>query len=250
MTKLAVVERRDLGRPILDGAAPGSRLRDQLARVPLFADLDGSTLEDLAARMTVKRVQREGWVITQEDAGEALFVVLSGRVKVVRFGDSGREVILAILRPGEFFGEMALLDGGPRSADVVALEDTTLGALGRDAFLRHIESRPRTAVRIMKELSGRLRRANETIAGLALEDVGVRLARKLIGMARDGGETDGEGLVIRERPTQQDLAHMVGTCRETVSRTLSSLVRKGLIRSRGRSLVITHRFMEEAGLAA
>jgi CRP-like cAMP-binding protein len=232
------------------GEADGIRLRDHLARVPFLADLDAGTLDDLASRMSIRRAARETWVVTQEDSGDALFIVLSGRVKVVRFGDSGREVILALLKPGDFFGEMSLLDGGPRSADVVALEDTTLAVLGRDAFLRHLEARPLTAIRIMKELSGRLRRANETIAGLALEDVGVRLARKLIGMARDSGETADDGLLIPERPTQQDLAHMVGTCRETVSRTLSSLARKGLIRSRGRSLVITRRFIEEAGIAA
>ena len=130
-----------------------------------------------------------------------------------------------------------------RSANVVALEPATTLALSRDDLLRHIASHPQTAMNLLGEMSRRLRRADETIAELALCDVQDRLIKRLVALAQEDAQELPEGMLIRRRPTQQDLANMVGACRETISRTFNSLARKGLIVPRGRSLVVTRRLL-------
>lgn len=221
-----------------------ARIRATLGRVAIFRDLPAAAIEDLARRVTVKRVPGGGAIVTQEEPGDALYVIMAGRVKIVMFGESGREVTLAVLRPSDIFGEMSLFDGSARSANVVALEPTTALALGRDDLLRHLHAYPQTAMKLLGEMSRRLRRADETIAELALCDVNERLVRKLIGLAREDGVDLPEGMLIRRRPTQQDLASMVGSCRETISRTFNQLARKGLIVPRGRSLVVTRQLIQ------
>jgi CRP-like cAMP-binding protein len=130
----------------------------------------------------------------------------------------------------------------------VASEDTTLLVLTRDAFLEHLRARPETALNLLGELSRRLRRADETIANLALHDVHRRLVRTLERLAREDGEETPEGLLLRRRPTQQDLANLIGSCRETVSRAFTSMVKRGLMVPRGRALLLTKRLL--AGEAA
>lgn len=223
-----------------------ARIRATLARVAIFRDLPPAAIDDLARRVAVRRVPGGNAFFAQDEPGDALFVVMAGRVKVVMFGENGREVTLALLRPADIFGEMSLFDGKARSANVVALEPTTALALGREDFVRHLAAYPQTALKLLGEMSRRLRRADETIAELALCDVHDRLVRKLIGLAREDAVELPEGMLIRRRPTQQDLANMVGSCRETISRTFNQLARRGLIVPRGRALVVTRRLIEMA----
>ena len=217
------------------------RFRGVLGQAPIFRGLSSHALDDLVARLQVRTRAAGAILVAQDDPGDALFVIFSGRVKVALFADNGREVTLATLGPGEFFGEMSLFDGRPRSASVVALDDTTVLTLTRDAFFEHLRQQPQTAVNLLGEMTRRLRRADETIADLALHDVHARLVRTLERLARDGGEETAEGLVLRRRPTQQELANMVGACRETISRAFTALVGKGLLQARGRSLFISRR---------
>src|SRR5262249_17877954 len=138
--------------------------------------------------------------------------------------------------------------GGPRTADVVALDPVVVLTIEREAFLANVRARPQIAIRMLQTMAKRLRRADEAIAGLALMDVEQRLRRTLIALAKDDGDTVPEGLQVRRRPTQQELANMIGSCRETVSRTLAELARKGLVVPRGRGLFLAQPFVNgEAG---
>jgi CRP-like cAMP-binding protein len=227
-------------RPTLVEDPRTERYRLLLAQSALFRGCAVAAIDDLVRRIQVRTRPAGSLVVAQDEPGDAMFILAAGRVKVALFGENGRELTLAELRPGEFFGEMSLIDGRPRSANVVALEDTTVLALTRESFAAHMKAHPQTALNVIAELSRRLRRADETIAQLALQDVESRLIRTLERLAKEDGERTAEGLVLRRRPTQQELANMVGSCRETISRTFTSMVKRGLIQSRGRSVVLTH----------
>jgi CRP-like cAMP-binding protein len=219
--------------------------RQYLRSVGIFAGVSPEELRDLATRMQAREYQPGAVIVGQEDAGDSLFVITEGRVKVVLYGDSGREVILSILRAGEIFGEMSLLDNEPRSANVIAIEPTRALVLERAAFVRYVTTSPHVALAILAELSQRLRRADRVIGNLALLDVYGRVARVLQDLARREAEQTDEGLLLRERPTQQEIASMVGTSRETVSRALSDFSRRGLIVMSGKQLLLRHGFQPE-----
>jgi CRP/FNR family cyclic AMP-dependent transcriptional regulator len=223
-----------------------ARIRATIARAPLFAALPISAIEDLTARMTVRKVSVGSAVVAQDEPGDAMFLIMSGRVKVVMFGESGREVTLSLLRAGDSFGEMSLFDQGPRSAHCLAIEPTTLLVLSRDDLMKHMQAHPRTAINLVSEMARRLRKADETIAQLALCDVNERLIHRLVALGREEGASGPDGLVVRRRPTQQELANMIGSCRETISRAFNQLARDGLIIPRGRSLVVTPALIERA----
>ena len=222
------------------------RIYRTLAASPVFEGLSEESLGDLTRRVQVKRVPGGRSILGRGDRADALFVIMGGRAKVVIAGDNGREITLRILRAGDVFGELALFGDDGRGAEVVALEPVTALALSRDELLEHMNAQPTTAVRFLGEMSRRLRAADETIAELALCDVQQRLVRRLVRLARQEGHEAGGELVLRRRPTQQDLANMVGSCRETVSRTFNAMVRKGLLRVVGRSLVLGAQLVRDA----
>jgi CRP-like cAMP-binding protein len=226
------------------------RHRALLGGSPLFKGVAAAALDDLVRRLQVRNRPSGSVIVAQDEPGDALFVIAQGRVKVALFGENGRELTLSVLGLGDFFGEMSLVDGRPRSANVVAIDDTTVLALTRDAFRAHLQAHPQTAFNIMSELTARLRRADETIAALALHDVESRLSRTLVRLASEQGETSEAGLLLRKRPTQQDLANMVGSCRETISRTFTSLIKRGLLVPRGRALLITRQLLERLRIPA
>lgn len=221
-----------------------------LRKISIFEHLGDDTLLGLARRMTVKRWHASAIIIGQGESGDALHVVFRGQAKSVLFGESGREMTLGVLKAGDFFGETALLDGRPAPANVVAIDDCVTLVLDRRVFLDHLRDRPESMMRMLAALAGQLRHANELIGNLALHDVVSRLTRTLIAIGDEHGEYRDDGVLIRYRPTQQDLANMVGTCRETVSRALSAMGRRGLVVSRGRSLLLRHELIEGVRAAA
>jgi CRP-like cAMP-binding protein len=222
-----------------------ARIRATIARSPLFHALPITAIEDLTGRVAVRRVNAQTTVVSQDEPGESMFVIMSGRVKVVIFGENGREVTLSILRPGDSFGEMSLFDGEERSANCIAIEPTTMLVLGREDLLRHLASHPRTALNLLGEMARRLRRADQSIAQLALCDVNERLIHRLVSLAREEGTEAPDGVLVRRRPTQQELANMIGSCRETISRAFNQLARDGLIIPRGRALVVTQALLDK-----
>jgi len=231
--------------------APPARPRELLRQVSIFSGLDDAGAAALE-RLAERRAYRAGAVVVSEaEPGDALFVLVRGKVKVVLFGESGREVILSIFKaPGDFFGEMALLDDAPRSATVMAVEPSTLLVLSRADFRAHVDRHPATALRILTELSRRLRRADAIIGDLALLDVFGRLAAKLRELAAAEGEETEAGVLIRQRPTQAELAAMIGTSRETVSRVLSELARRGDVVTSGKRLLLRRGLLLGVGQGA
>ena len=213
-----------------------------LQKVALFQSVDGEELTRIASLLSPRDVPKDAHVVTQDEPGDALFIIAKGRMKVVLYGDNGREVILTLLKAGDFFGEMALLDDLPRSANVIALADSRVLVLKREGFAEHIRNSPTTALNVMAEISRRLRRADEIIGNLATLDVYGRVAHIMIDLAKKDGEEVEGGILIRERPTQQDIASMIGTSRETVSRVLSEFQRRGFVEMRGREILLSRKF--------
>lgn len=216
-----------------------------LQRVSLFEKVDEAELGRLTRLLVPRQVTKDTRIVTRGEPGDSMFIIAKGRVKVMFYGENSREVILTILKEGEFFGEMSLLDGLTRSANVVATEDSTLLILRRDSFAEHMQKSPATALNIMAELSRRLRRADEIIGNLSTLDVYGRVAHIMIDLAKRDGEETEAGILIRERPTQQDIASMIGTSRETVSRVLSEFQRRGFVEMRGREILLSRRFAGE-----
>lgn len=216
-----------------------------LRQVSIFKDLSPGELSDLASRVRPRTAEAGLVIVSHEEPGDALFVIASGKVKVVLYGETGREIILSILRRGDFFGEMSLLDRQPRSANVVAVEESELLALDREAFQTHLAAHPVTALAILAEMSRRLRHADEVIGNLALLDVYARVARAIRDLAQKQGEPVDGGLLIRERPTQQEMAGLIGTSRETVSRALGDFTRRGLLEMQGKQILVRWGFLRK-----
>jgi CRP/FNR family transcriptional regulator, cyclic AMP receptor protein len=221
-----------------------------LRQVTIFRDLPSEVLADLATRVHPRSVEAGSVIVSAEEPGDSLFVIGRGKVKVVLYGETGREIILSILRGGDFFGEMSLLDRQPRSANVVAVEDADLLSLDRDAFEKHLSAHPSTALAILAEMSRRLRHADEVIGNLALLDVYGRVARTIRELAHKQGEPVDGGLLVRERPTQQEIAGLIGTSRETVSRALSEFTRRGLVEMQGKQILVRWEFLRKVEDAA
>ncbi|MCZ6754138.1 MAG: Crp/Fnr family transcriptional regulator [Gemmatimonadetes bacterium] len=209
---------------------------DVLRSVPLFSQLPEEDLLAFAT-LTRERTYPKGSVIVfEDDPGDALYLVADGQVKVVLIGEDGREVILTVLGGGTFFGEMALLDDRPRSAHVIAMEDSTLLLLRRDDFQARLRQSPAVAISLLAELSGRLRLADEKIGALVLLDVNGRVAALLLRLAQD---EDGDR--ITKKLTHNTIAQMIGSSRETVSRTMRNLVNREIIRVSRKEIVLLNR---------
>ena len=209
---------------------------DFLATVPLFNGLDRGELEKFAEVTREKSYPKGSVILFEDDPGDSLFVVRDGRVKVVLIGEDGREVILGVLGVGEYFGELSLIDDRPRSAHVIAMEDSNLLVLRREDFRNRVESSPRVAWSLLTELSRRLRRADDKIGGLVLLDVPGRIARLLLDLAEESGAN-----AIEKTLTHQTIAQMIGASRETVSRAMKDFQDAGWISVERRRIAIADR---------
>ncbi|MHB8733157.1 MAG: Crp/Fnr family transcriptional regulator [bacterium] len=209
--------------------------RDLLVRSPLFGQLAPAELENVAALLRRRRYRTGEPVFREGDPGTALYVVETGEVKILLGGAEGKEVVLSLLGPGEFFGELALLDGEPRSADAVATVPTDALVLPREDFLRLLREMPSVAVNVLAALSRRLRRTDRLVHDAAFSDVRTRVTRLLVELAETRGKAAPGGVVIGPRLTQGDLASMVGATRESINKCLRSYAAQGLVRhERGR----------------
>ncbi len=209
-----------------------------LLYVPIFSDLPAETLTMIEKIGTKKMYKKNDVVLMEEEAGTALFVIVKGKVKVTRSSNDGREVILTILSESDFFGEMAILDGLTRSATVTAIEDSELFLIQRNDFLNLIREFPEISISLLQELTKRLRAADAKIKALSLKDAEGKVATVILQLADDIGKIKHGKVEIEKLPLQQDLANMAGTSRETISRTLHSFAKKGLIELDGSKLSI------------
>lgn len=210
-----------------------------LARVPLLTELSQAALEELAAHLQVRRYRRGEVVCSRGDPGNMLYLVGSGRVKASVTSPDGREVILALLGPGEFFGLVSLLDGEPLSADLVAQEPCDLLLLPRADFVNCLETTPTAAVRLLVAVSKRLRYTSQMVQDAATLDVGGRVARVLLDLAQWQEAESGEPVEVRTRLTQSELAALIGATRESVNKWLGFYERRGLIRRDGDRITVT-----------
>ena len=209
-----------------------------LQSVSIFWDLDEDELGHIADKMVAKHFENGNYIFLEDSEGEQCFFVLEGSVKVTRLSKDGREVILAMLNEGDFFGEMSLLDGESRSANVIALEKTKVLTLDRNDFIEVVNDYPQIAVQLLKELARRLRKSDRQIASLSLSDAEKRIALCIIRFADEQGVIQNGKVSIPKTPIQQDIANMAGTSRETVSRALGLLEKEDLIERNGRELMI------------
>jgi len=220
-----------------------------LKGVDLFSELTEEQLGLLANLVVVQDFNRDETVVLEGDCSmKALYLIASGTVQVYMTGIDGRETILSFLERGDFFGEMSLIDGEPRSASVRTVTDAQLMIIHREPFLTLIRQTPEIAMSLLSEMSKRLRKANKQIGSLSTMSVSGRVAGTLLNLMEERGmriHTDNGQMVtvIHNRPTQQQLADMSGTTRETVSRICSMLVKANAIAMTGKDIVI---FDEEA----
>lgn len=210
----------------------------ELKLIPLFSELNSEALDDIATMAIQQHFKKDNMVLIEEEVGSTMFVILNGRVKISRISDEGREVILSILVDGDFFGEMAILDGQTRSANAVTLEETTMMLLRRDNFLQILHKYPQVAINLLKELAHRLRRSDAQIKSLSLQNALGRVGSTLLRIADDSGIIKHGRVEISHLPPQQDLANMAGTSRETISRVIKSLNQLGYVEKHGSKLII------------
>jgi CRP/FNR family cyclic AMP-dependent transcriptional regulator len=195
-----------------------------LSNVPLFEGLTAEELQPIADMATTRSLPANSIVVNEGDQTESLYVILSGRVKIFLSDGDGKEVMLGIEGPGDYFGEM-VLDGGPRSASVMTLEPSQFSIIQKTDIERYLLNNPSVAVGIIRQLIGRIRGLTDNVRSLALLDVYGRLRKVLLDLAEESGGQR----VIKEKITQQELANRVGASREMVSKILKDLTIGGYI---------------------
>ena len=205
-----------------------------LKSVPLFASFPDEQLRTLVTVVTRRSAPRASVIMAAGDEIDSLYIVISGRLKVMMGDADGKEVILSLIGPGEFFGEMGLIDDAPRSASVVTIEPCELLSVSKRDFKKCLAENFEMATAVMRSLVRRLREADRKIGSLALLDVYGRVARLLLDMSED---VNGQKMVTKRLP-KQDIAKMIGASREMVSRVMKDLQMGGYIEMRGSTIVL------------
>jgi CRP-like cAMP-binding protein len=212
---------------------------DQVVRqAPLFAALDDDAAKALLETMTRVEVPRGEAIFHEGDPGDRLYVIVEGKIKLGRASGDGRENLLAVLGPGEMFGELSLFDPGQRNATGTAVADSVLIGMGSgdlDAWLR---GRPEVARHLLRALARRLRRTNEALADLVFSDVPGRVAKALLDLSERFGRPTDDGLRVAHDLTQEELAQLVGASRETVNKALADFASRGWLRLEARAVVL------------
>ena len=212
------------------------------ANADLFPGIDPAIRSELS-RVAGRHSMRRGDVLFHEgDVGDRLYVVLTGKVKISRVAPDGRENVVAVMGPGEIFGELSLFDPGPRTATAAAVTDGELAVLAHDALRPWLTNNSEVAVELLRLLARRLRRTTDTLADLVFSDVPGRVAKSLLALADRFGVDGDEGTVrVEHGLTQSELAQLVGASRETVNKALADFAERGWLRVDGKSVVLLDR---------
>lgn len=221
-------------------------LRAALAQHFLLKDLSPEDLDRVGELATTRWYQAGQPVFMKGDPGTAMMAVLSGRIRICAYSADGREVVLNVINPGEVFGEIALIDGGERTADAFAMEATELLCLSRRDFLPYLERNPEVCIKLLTIICQRLRSTSEQLEDLNFLDLRCRLAKRLLYLAAVHGEPTAKGIHIGVRLPQHLLASMIGTSREAVNKQLRDWEAKGFIDVRRGSVTILDRNSLEA----
>jgi CRP-like cAMP-binding protein len=236
---------------------PSTTELSALSGCAAFAGADPSVLQSLSQACSVRQIARGASLATEGSVITQAFLVLKGHVRAVRRGESGREITLEVFRPGDLIGDVLLAPDQPQTSELEAVEQTQVLVIPREAIVAHQRQLPELSSTLGRILVGRLNRSKDMAVALALSDVEDRVIGALRLLARQEQEGAGagagtaagqgpevaEGLLIRQRPTQQELANRIGACRETVSRIVSDLTRRGLVTPQGRSLLLSRRLV-------
>lgn len=214
-------------------------MEDLLAGMPLFRRLLPEQRATLVERATSRSVPRGEEVFAEGDIGEDVFLIIEGKAKITRSGGAGRENLLAVLGPGEVFGELSLFDPGPRTATATALTDLQLAVLSHTQLSDWLDTQPRAGQVLLQVLARRLRRTNDAMADLVFTDVPGRVAKALLSLGeRFGVPAPDGGLTVTHGLTQEELAQLVGASRETVNKALADFAARGWIRLQTRGVVL------------
>ncbi|NKX92469.1 Crp/Fnr family transcriptional regulator [Sanguibacter hominis ATCC BAA-789] len=205
---------------------------------PLFAGLDPEEARPLLASMATVRLTRGDVLFNEGERGDRLFIISEGKIKLGRRSSDGRENLMAILGPGEMFGELSLFDPGPRTLTASAVADTTLQELSHAELVAWLQAHPGMSKFLLGALARRLRRTNENLADLVFSDVPGRVAKALLDLSTRFGQKTDEGIRVAHDLTQEELAQLVGASRETVNKALADFAARGWVRREGRAVVL------------
>ncbi len=208
-----------------------------LENIPLFSGLNEQELLQISQHSTTRTYPKNTVIITEGDPAEMLYIIVKGKVKILLNDEAGKEVIINCQGPGEYFGELALIDEAQRSASVMTMETSTFSVISKHSFRDLLAKNPNIALSLIRDLTQRVRVLTDNVKSLALLDVYGRVAKTLLNMAT---EHDGK-LLIEDRLTQQDIASRIGASREMVSRILKDLAAGGYISMEHNHIVINEK---------
>jgi len=209
-----------------------------LKRAPLFDALDDEGARTLRRQMSEVKLSRGEHLFNEGDDGDALYVVLDGKMKLTRQAADGRENLLSVIGPGEMFGELSLFDPRPRTSTASAVTDALLVGLKHEALTSWLQEHPEVSLHLLRALAQRLRRANDVTADLVFTDVPGRVAKNLLDLADRFGSKEADGLHVHHDLTQEELAQLVGASRETVNKALADFAARGWLQISARSVLI------------
>ncbi len=211
---------------------------DVLSRAPLFAALSEADARSLRSGESVIEISRGDRLFAEGDAGEKLYVILAGKIKLSRTAPDGRENLLSVHGPGEMFGELSLFDPRPRTSSATAVTDAKLAELAHDFLRRWLSSRPEVALTLLRALAQRLRRVSDDKADLVFTDVPGRVAKAVLDLAERFGSLQDGGVQVNHDLTQEELAQLVGASRETVNKALADFVARGWVQLSAKSVLV------------
>jgi CRP-like cAMP-binding protein len=209
-----------------------------LKKAPLFARLEDDAASTLSSAMGTIRLKKGEVLFHEGDSEARLYIVVSGKIKLGRSGSAGRENLLAVLGPGQMFGELSVFDPGPRSTTATAVTACEVRTLEHDELMGWLADRPEVAQSLLGQMAARLRRANDVVADLVFSDVPGRVAKQLLELAKRFGDRGEDGVHVHHDLTQEELAQLVGASRETVNKALADFAARGWIRLEPRSVTI------------
>ncbi|MDX8404606.1 MAG: Crp/Fnr family transcriptional regulator [Mariprofundus sp.] len=200
-----------------------------LRNVPLFAELNEDELKSIASLASSIEVKKKNIIVQEFDLGDSMYIILAGKVKISTYSADGREIVLALLDKGSFFGEMALLDAEPRSATVTTMTDARLAHIRRCDLLPLLKLQPEITLKLLQEITYRLRRTSRMLERISSMDVAHRLYAYIVDHCLHFGQCKRDGRFSTVLPTHQLLADQLSTSRETISRTISTLKKDGIL---------------------
>ncbi len=214
-------------------------MTEWLRSFELFSDLDDEELRELSKYIKVEKYPKKSTIFHEGSQPDSFYLIKSGRVKIIKYSNDGKELILEIISEGEFFGAVAVMKGFPYPASAIAMEDTELAKISRSSLMKLLDRFPHLMMRLAMDIGERMRGSQEMLKNIALERVESRIASLLLKLSSKMGKKTSDGVLIDMRLTKQDIADMVGTTVETSIRTMSKFKNKGLIKEQKGRIVIT-----------